>query len=320
MIKKCKYFILTIILILFLFNLDIVISSTKDASIIFFNKVFVSVFPFIILSDILIYYDYHLFLKKIFGKLFSKIFNIDSNTSIIFILSLLSSSPNNAIFIKDMLDNNEIDLETANNIINYTFFPSISFVIGVIGLIIFKSLKIGFILWLFVLLNNILIGLYLRKEKNINLVTNKISKDKNIFIVLKKSILKGINTSFIILGNLIFFMIINNIVLKYININSVIFSIISSMLELTNGINIISNLNISFNIKLILSLFSLSFSGFSIIFQAISILSDYKINIKRILVLRLIFSIITVIIFYLILITCSTIITLITITTITTRI
>lgn len=320
MIKKCKYFILTIILILFLFNLDIVISSTKDASIIFFNKVFVSVFPFIILSDILIYYDYHLFLKKIFGKLFSKIFNIDSNTSIIFILSLLSSSPNNAIFIKDMLDNNEIDLKTANKIINYTFFPSISFVIGVIGLNIFKSLKIGFILWLFVLLINILIGLYLRKEKNINLVTNKISKDKNIFIVLKKSILKGINTSFIILGNLIFFMIINNIVLKYININSVIFSIISSMLELTNGINIISNLNSSFNIKLILSLFSLSFSGFSIIFQAISILSDYKINIKRILVLRLIFSIITVIIFYLILITCSTIITLITITTITTRI
>ena len=43
---------------------------------------------------------------------------------------------------------NEIDLNTANKIINYTYFPSISFVIGTIGVSIYKSLKIGFILWL----------------------------------------------------------------------------------------------------------------------------------------------------------------------------
>ncbi len=314
MIKKCKYFILTIILIIFILNLDIVINSTKDASILFFNKVFVTIFPFILLSDILIYYDYHIFLKDVFGKIISKIFNIDPNSSVVFILSMLTSSPNNAIFIKDMLDKKLINENTLNKLLVFTYFPSISFVLGVIGINIFKSLKIGFILWLFVLINNILIGLFLKKDKSETINTINYIKDKNIFIVIKKSILKGINTSIIILGNLIFFMIINNLILKYININPIILSIISSILELTNGINQINLLSINNSVKYILVLFALSFNGLSILFQSFSILSDYKLNIKRILVLKLIFSVITIVIFYLFLITCNITITFIPIT------
>ena len=195
--NKCKYIILTIILILFIINIDIVINSTKEASILFFTKVFISIFPFIILSEILIYYDYHIFLNKIFGNFLSKLFNIDKNSTIVFILSMLTSSPSNSIFIKDMLDNNLIDIKTANKIICYTYFPSISFVMG-ISLSIFKNLKIGLILWLNVLLNNIIIGLYLRKEKII--INNNIKplKKDNLITILKESIIKGINTSTII--------------------------------------------------------------------------------------------------------------------------
>lgn len=297
MIKKCKYFILTIILIIFILNIDVVISSTKNASILFFNKVFVTIFPFILLSDILIYYDYHIFLKNLFGKILSKLFNIDPSSSIIFILSMLTSSPNNAIFIKDMLDKKIINESTANKLIVFTYFPSISFVLGVIGINTFKSLKIGFILWLFVLLNNILIGIYLRKDKIEIINNNLITKDKSVFIVLKKSILKGINTSIIILGNLILFMITNNLIIKYFNTNPLVLSIISSILELTTGINQIGLLSINDSVKYILVLFALSFNGLSILFQSFSILSDYKLNIKRILTIKLVFSIITIIIF-----------------------
>ena len=294
--KKCKYFILTIFILLFLLNINIVIESTKYSCIIFFNKIFISIFPFIILSDILIYFDYHIFLKNIFGKILSKIFNIDPNTSIIFILSVLTSHPTNAVYIKDMLDNKQIDEITANKILCFTYFPSISFVVGVIGINIFKSLKMGLIIWLFVLINNILIGIYLRKDK-ISINAIQIKKEDNIFIVLKNSILKGINTSFIILGNLIIFSTIINIITKYIKINPIILSIITSTLELTNGINQISLLNTSINIKLLLTIFTLSFSSLSIIMQSATILSNYNINIKRILTIKLVFSFIITFIF-----------------------
>lgn len=281
--NKCKYIILTIILILFIINIDIVINSTKEASILFFNKVFISIFPFIILSEILIYYDYHIFLNKIFGNFLSKLFNIDKNSTIVFILSMLTSSPSNSIFIKDMLDNNLIDIKTANKIICYTYFPSISFVMG-ISLSIFKNLKIGLILWLNVLLNNIIIGLYLRKEKII--INNNIKplKKDNLITILKESIIKGINTSTIILGNLIIFTILINIIDKYINCN------ITLLLELTSSIIKISNMNITNEIKLLLIQFMLCFSSISIILQSITILNKYKFNIKKILIIKLVFS------------------------------
>ena len=285
--KKTKYVLLTLIIILFFTNIDIVIESTKLSCNIFFNKVFISIFPFIILSDILIYYDYHIFLKDVFGNFIKRLFNIDKNATLIVILSLLSSHPTNAIFIKDMLDNNQIDIDTASNLLIFTFYPSLAFVLGVLGY------KVGLIIYLIVILNNILIGIFLRNKERPNNSKIIIQKEKNIFIVLKNSIIKGINTSLIILGNLIIFMIIVSIINKYLSINPVILSILNGILELTSGIIQINSINIPFIIKISVTLFILLFSGLSVIFQAISILSDYKINIKKILITKLVFSLIT---------------------------
>ena len=290
LMKRYKYIIISLLLILFITNLDLIIKSTKYACNIFFNKVFISVFPFVLLSDILIYYDYHIFLSKTIGKYLSKLFNIDSNTTIVFILSMLTSNPTNAIIIKDMLDKNIIDENTANKILPYTFFPSIAYVIGTIGIGSFNSFKIGLFIWLIILFNNIFIGIFQRKQiGKSNTIYNQ-NKEENIFNILKNSILKGINTSFIILGNLIIFIIITNLFIKYIKLDSILISMLSSILEATNGINQISILNISNCYKIILIVFSLLFSSISILFQAFSILSDYNINLKRLLIIKLVFS------------------------------
>ena len=300
-IKKLKYIVLTLILIVFILNIKVVINSTYDASILFFKKVFITIFPFIILCDILIYFNYHLFIKRIFGKLINKIFNIDSNTSIIFILSVLTSHPSNAVYIKNLLDNKLIDIKTANRILIYTYFPSIAFVIGVIGISLYNSFKIGLLLWIICFINNIFIGLYLRKDNSyIESITNE-TKNISFFECFKLSIVKAINTSFIILGNLIVFTIMINLLVKYVSINSTILSILIGFLELTSGVISISKLSIPFNIKFALTSLILNFSSLSILFQSFSILSDYKINIKKTLTIKLMFGIII----FLLLIICT---------------
>lgn len=300
-IKKLKYIVLTLILIVFILNIKVVINSTYEASVLFFKKIFITIFPFIILCDILIYFNYHLFIKRIFGKLINKIFNIDSNTSIIFILSVLTSHPSNAVYIKNLLDNKLIDIKTANRILIYTYFPSIAFVIGVIGISLYNSFKIGLLLWIICFINNIFIGLYLRKDNSyIESITNE-TKNISFFECFKLSIVKAINTSFIILGNLIVFTIIINLLVKYVSINSTILSILTGFLELTSGVISISKLSIPFNIKFALTSLILNFSSLSILFQSFSILSDYKINIKKTLTIKLMFGIII----FLLLIICT---------------
>ena len=292
-IKKLKYIMLTLILIIFILNIKIVINSTYEASLLFFKKVFITIFPFIILCDFLIYFNYHIFIKGIFGKIINKIFNIDSNTSIIFILSIFSSHPSNAIYIKNLLDNKIIDIKVANRILIYTYFPSIAFVIGVIGVSLYNSFKIGLMLWIICFINNILIGLFLRKDNVYIESINNESKNISFFECFKLSIIKAINTSFIILGNLIVFTIIINLIVNYISINPTILSVLTGFLELTSGVISISLLDIPFNVKFALTSLILNFSSLSILFQSFSILSSYKINIKKTLTVKLMFSIIT---------------------------
>ena len=292
-IKKLKYIILTLILIIFILNIKIVINSTYEASLLFFKKVFITIFPFVILCDFLIYFNYHIFIKGIFGKIINKIFNIDSNTSIIFILSIFSSHPSNAIYIKNLLDNKIIDIKVANRILIYTYFPSIAFVIGFIGVSLYNSFKIGLILWIICFINNILIGLFLRKDNDYIEIINNESKNISFFECFKLSIIKAINTSFIILGNLIVFTIIINLIVNYISINPTILSVLTGFLELTSGVISISLLDIPFNVKFALTSLILNFSSLSILFQSFSILSSYKINIKKTLTIKLMFSIIT---------------------------
>lgn len=295
--KIIKPIFLTLTIIIFLFNLDIVINSTLSASYLFITKVFVSIFPFIILSDILFYFNYDLFLKKIFGNIISKLFNVSKSTSIIYVLSILTSHPTNSIYIKEMLDRKEIDENDINKILLTTYFPSIAFVIGTIGIGIYHSIKIGVFLYLTILIKNILIGIFLR-GKNLSKEIQSIKKN-NITLqeTISNSIIKGINISYTILGNIIIFTIIVNLLNNYLNINSTILSLMSGMLEMTSGIFMISNLNINLSQKILLTSFILNFSGLSIIFQTTSILNKYKINIKKILITKLIFSIIILLVF-----------------------
>lgn len=294
--KKC--ILLTFILIIFLLNINIVLTSVTDASVIFYTKIFVSVFPFIILSNILIYFNYHLFLNKIFKKPLNKLFNI-SSSSIIFILSILSSMPSNSIYTKNLLDNKLINTTEANKILTFTYFPSISFMIGTVGYKMFNNIKIGILLLLSNYIYNILIGIYLRKDKINFTLENKNSINKTSFFdMLTNTILNAFKTCAIILGNLIIFIIIINILNKYLNINNTLLSILSGLLELTTGSNMLSLLDININLKIALTSLIINFSGLSILFQSKSILNDYNINIKRILIIKLIFSIIISILLY----------------------
>ena len=162
--RKLKNIFLSLLLIFFISNINILIKSTKYASNLFFNKIFISIFPFIILIDILIYYDYHLFLEKIFGNFISKLFNVPKNITMMIILSIFLPSPSNALILKDMLDNKSINEDLTSNIMTFTFTNSIPFVIGSIGIYLYNSLKIGIILYMFMILNNILIGIFVRKN------------------------------------------------------------------------------------------------------------------------------------------------------------
>lgn len=285
--KLLLFTIYTIILFIFITNSKIVISSVNASLEIFINNIFVSLFPFFILSDILINYNYIYYLSKIFKFKYSYII----------LMSLISGLPSNAKYINNLLTNNQINIKDAEILLSITYFPNPMFVIGTIGTLLLNNTLLGILILINIYISNLILYLiYYNKLSNNNIKIN--TKKISFFILLKDSITKNINTLLVILGTIVIFILTSNLLFKYIHLNPILESIIMSILEMTSGIKKISILNINTNLKFILISSSLIFSGISIICQSLSILSDYKINIKFILKNKLFLLLINLILNY----------------------
>ena len=290
--KKFIMFILIIISILVLINSNIVINSIIYSTKIFNNKIFPSLFPFFILSELLINYGFIEFSSILFKPLMN-LFKINSNCSFIFVMSMISGFPSSAKYTKDLYDKKYINSLEATKVLTFTHFSNPLFILGFISLILNK--KIGLYILIIHYLTNIIIGLIFRKiiKTDIN-TNNKINNNYQSFSnVLSNSIINGFKTLFLILGTMIVFLTITNLINKYIGLNPLLKGIFNGMLEMTGGINTISNLNISLKIKSTLIGMILSFGGISVHMQIKSIISNTNIKYYPYLVARILHSALT---------------------------
>lgn len=281
MLNKLKklFIFLTFTLLIFTFinNSNIIIDSVNVSINLFIKNLFVSLFPFFLLADFLINYNYVYYLSKIFKFKYSYVI----------LMCMLSGLPSNAKYISKLLENNQINKEDAEILMSVTFFPNPMFVVVSIGVLVFNNTFTGIVVLLNIYLSNIIF--YLIKYKKLTKNNIKINNNQLSFSsLLKSSILNNMNTLIVILGTIVFFTTITNILFNYIEIPLVFESIITSIFEMTSGIKKISDLTISTNLKYMLISSSLSLSGLSILAQASSMLSNYNLDFKSIIKNKLI--------------------------------
>ena len=120
----------------------------------------------------------------------------------------------------------------------------------------------------------------------------------NLGEILASSIMSAINTIFLIGGFIVIFSVLisilqnsgilsmlSGLISPILNIfgipNTYANGILTGLLELTNGVNIVSNItNKSLSINIILCAFLLGFGGISVTLQILSVISKSKISIK----------------------------------------
>ena len=275
--KLFTFLTFTLLIFTFINNSNIIIDSVNVSINLFIKNLFVSLFPFFLLADFLINYNYVYYLSKIFKFKYSYVI----------LMCMLSSLPSNAKYISKLLENNQINKEDAEILMSVTFFPNPMFVVVSIGVLVFNNTFTGIVMLLNIYLSNIIF--YLIKYKKLTKNNIKINNNQLSFSsLLKSSILNNMNTLIVILGTIVFFTTITNILFNYIEIPLVFESIITSIFEMTSGIKKISDLTISTNLKYMLISSSLSLSGLSILAQASSMLSNYNLDFKSIIKNKLI--------------------------------
>jgi sporulation integral membrane protein YlbJ len=295
--KKFIMFTLIIISILILINSTIVINTIIYSINLFKNRILPSLLPFFIVSDLLINYGFIEFTSNIF-KPIMKLFKLNSNCSFILVMSMISGFPSSAKYTKDLYDKKLINDIEATKILTFTHFSNPLFILGFISLLLNK--KIGLFILIIHYLTNFIIGFIFRNIIKTDINKNKIDENisKSFSNVLSSSIINSFNTLFLILGTMIVFLVLTNLINEYIALNPLLKGILNGILEMTGGINTISNLNISLKLKSTLIGMILSFGGLSVHMQVKSVIADTNIKYQPYLIARLLHSSITGILIY----------------------
>ncbi len=255
-----------------------------------------SLFPFFIISDILITYNVEKYIPSFITKFFSKLFNVSDKLVSIFFLSMISGFPSSGKYTKKYYDLGLISLSDANHILLFSHFSNPLFILSTVSVMFFNNEKLGLPILISHYLGNIIIGIILRNRaplKHNN--ANNVVKNKNIRfgLIFSKSIISAIDTLLLILGTLTCFLIISTCIIDFLNINLKFSILIKSILEITMGLKSLSLVNISDLLKIVITSMVISFGGLSVHMQILSQVSDTDISYSNFFIARVFHSIIS---------------------------
>lgn len=292
------YFITIFFIIEFMINSKIMITIFFNTINLCINNLFPSIFFFFTITDILNNYNFPYYINKTFGRLIEKIYKIPRTCTYIIILSLTTGFPGNAKLIKQELDMNHINSYDATKLLTMTHFSNPLFIVYAVGNNYFNDYKIGIIILISHFITNFIIGYLFRNiykyEKNNTFI--KPNNELPIINLLKTSFYNTSKILINIFGIIIFISLITASLNKYLALNNFSSTILNGLIEITSGLKYLSLLKIEKTRAMALATFFISFGGFSIHMQTISILSKYDINYYVYLISRIMHGTISAII------------------------
>lgn len=256
------------------------------------NNIFPSLFPFFLLSELLIQYGFVEFLGELLKPVMNRIFRISNQAAFIFVMSIISGFPSNAKYTKALLEEHKINEKEATKILTFTHFSNPLFILGTVSITFLGNREVGFLILFCHYITNLILGLLFRNyypspktdcrvsiRKAITNMTLARQKKKTSFpIILTNALNHTIQTLLFILGVTTTFLIITTLINQHITLSTFHQSILNGFFEMTQGLKYVSLLNIPLKIKGILTVMILSFGGLSVHMQLIGILSKSKIR------------------------------------------
>ena len=282
------------LLVLVFLERNVVFESVSYSLKIWTATLIPTMFPFFVISDILISYHITQYIPSFIKNVFSKVFHVSENVVTIFFLSCISGFPSNARNTKNFYLQNLISREEAERALTFTHFSNPIFVLTVVGGTFFHNEIYGIIILISHVLGNILIGILFRGKstpcKNYTTLKTKSQSFSQVFICSIKS---SIDTLLLIAGTLTFFLIVSSLIIQLFSFSPYPGAIIKGGLEITMGLRELSYLGIADIYKVVIAAMFLSFGGLSVHLQVISQIVETDISYFPFFVFRLIHALLS---------------------------
>ena len=310
--------LISIFIILFTLNINQCISAAMDGCKLWYKSILPTTFPFIVICNLLIYYDGINLYSKFLGPLVCKPLGLSKNCSFPIVASILCGYPLGAKYCVDLYSMEYIKKDEYERLLNIASNVGPLFLIGSVAGTLLGNLSLGYILLIGNYSSIIFIGFITKKKRNpIKLSSLSCPKYEIIDFgsAIKNAVQNGINTTLSIGGFIIIFSVVISLIKSNVyfyilfeqleNFFSLpvgtLYCLFLGSIEMTNGCSIISTLSLSLPLKLSMISFLCSFSGLAVIAQVSSFVSDTKIHYSKYIFLKIIQGIFSFIITYIVL-------------------
>ncbi|MDZ4991492.1 sporulation integral membrane protein YlbJ [Clostridium perfringens] len=292
---------LTLTVIYFIINPKLSMEASLAGAKLFFNSVLPTMFPFMVICNMIINLDGIKLYSKILGPILCKPLGLSYPCSFALVASFLCGYPLGAKYSTDLYKKGIIEYDEFSRLINIASNIGPLFLLGAVGTSMLGNSTLGYLLLIPSYLSVFIMGIITKnkkREKKISLPNEGITESKsyyNLGEVIKKSIEDASLNILVLCGYVIMFSVIISMV-KALFISTGTLTSLSSLLnipedifnglflggiEVTNGCNIIASSNLSILSKLSLISFLSSFGGLSIIAQTSSFFYKEKVSITK---------------------------------------
>ena len=262
--------------------------AVRDALKICATMLIPSLFPLTVASEIMTSSGAIEKLTRKFANPISKILGVSPKATIPYFLGLFggyTSSCKSAVFL---YQNGKISKNDCESIIALSNMPSMAFLTGFIGLGIFSSANIGWILWTITILSTLILGLInkfiFKKETNLYRInSNSQESNKGFSKIFVDAIGHSAYAMLIICACVVFFSVLIAVLKQYF-IKIPLFedakNILFGMLEITQGINTCANIP-NLLARATACAFLTGWSGLCVHFQVIALCENADISFKK---------------------------------------
>lgn len=272
------------------------ISAGKDGLLLWFNVIIPTLFPFILISYIIVNSPILDIINRLFTPIISKILHLPGCAAYAFIMGSISGYPMGAKVISDLMEQKKATYSEGQYMLSFCNNASPMFVIGFICSQLLDKTNLALPMFLTIHLGNIITLIVTRKFyhlKHTSNATYKISKLKPFTFSYFDQCISSTAEILVKVGGYIIFFSLPMTLLTTLPINNVLFQFSISTIELSNGCALLANLSNNLELKYALLSSLAAFGSFSVIGQTASVIKKSRLSMKKYLFAKTINAVIT---------------------------
>lgn len=292
--KKTIITIGLLFLILLLLSFPtICLQAAQDGLLLWFNKVLPSLLPFMIIINILVPLNGLRHFIKWCAPLANKLWHLPGESFFAFLLGLIAGYPMGAKIVKSLYESHQLSKEDAERTLCFCNNCGPLFIIGTMGTAMLAQTNLGYFLFVIHLLSAFIMSLLITRNYTDYTTLTKFQRDTDnpqFSSLLNAAVINATDTIVCVGGYIILFSVLLAVIVRTPLMQTILTAlfpsqldrmlingILSSILEISNGANALSQLPISCLSIALMSAVA-GFGGICVYFQALFVLGDIPIN------------------------------------------